>query len=67
MKKLLIILTFFFFPSFVHAAIHASTVWEFRADGTAGNVNGGGFNSANATPGTDYSQLPLLSLAYAGC
>ena len=30
--------------------------WELRASATAGNLNGGGFNSGNATPGTDYSQ-----------
>ncbi len=37
-------------------AIAATTVWEVRATATANNVNGGGFNSANAAPGTDYSQ-----------
>jgi hypothetical protein len=36
------------------AAIHASTVWECRATGNV--ANGGGYNPANATPGTDRSQ-----------
>ena len=37
-------------------AIGADTVWEIRQDATANNVNGGGFNSSNASPGTDRSQ-----------
>lgn len=41
-------------------AIAATTTWEIRSSATAGNVNGGGFNSANTGnsggPGTDYSQ-----------
>lgn len=38
------------------AAIGAATVWEIRQDATANNVNGGGFDSGVAVPGTDYSQ-----------
>lgn len=35
-------------------AVSASTVWEVRSTGTAGNVNGGGF--VTGASGTDYSQ-----------
>lgn len=38
------------------ATLAATTVWEFRVTATASMVNGGGFNSANASPGTDFSQ-----------
>lgn len=38
-------------------AISAGTVWEIRSTGTAGNVNGGGFNPNNSASNTvDYSQ-----------
>ncbi len=33
-----------------------TTVLEIRASATAANVNGGGFNPSNASPGTDRSQ-----------
>ncbi len=40
-------------------ALSATMVWEFRANATAGNLNGGGFNPANAAGNlTDYSQQP---------
>lgn len=35
-------------------ALPAAAIWEIRADATANNVNGGGFNAARG--GTDYSQ-----------
>lgn len=44
------------FASTSYAAIGAATVWEIRQDATANNVNGGGFDSGAAVPGTDYSQ-----------
>lgn len=55
MKKLCFLLLLFLFPKLCFGAIHADTVWECRADATAGNVNGGGFNASNAAPGTDRS------------
>ncbi len=55
MKKLLLITIFAFFfiakPAF--AALPATGVIEIRSSATAGNLNGGGFNSARG--GTDYT------------
>ena len=42
-------------------AIPSTTVWEVRQTATAGNVNGGGFNSARG--GTDYTQQDAAQLA----
>lgn len=59
MKKTIIlisILMVLIFASTSYAAIGAATVWEIRQDATANNVNGGGFDSGVAVPGTDYSQ-----------
>ncbi len=36
-------------------AISSTTIWEFNASATASNVNGGGFNYANANFITDYA------------
>lgn len=49
-------------------ALAATTVWEVRSTATASNVNGGGFNAAQVSAGTDYSlqdaaQLNLTDLA----
>lgn len=58
MKKLFIALTTIIFlclnSTNSFSAIDADTVWEVRADGN--DNNGGGYNSTNATPGTDFSQ-----------
>lgn len=58
MKKRIVILLILslLFPSVSWGAIHADTVWEIRSTATANNVNGGGYNASNASPGTDYSQ-----------
>ncbi|MGZ6477645.1 MAG: hypothetical protein ACXWQE_00005, partial [Bdellovibrionales bacterium] len=45
-------------------AIGANTVFEIRSTATAGNVNGGGFNPSNATPGVDYSQQDAAQWHY---
>jgi hypothetical protein len=37
-------------------ALSASTVWEIRQQASSANAGGGGFNSGNSSPGTDYSQ-----------
>ncbi len=51
-----LILSFaFLFSHTATAAIAAGTVWEVRTTATSGNVNGGGFNPTNSSPGTDYS------------
>lgn len=51
-KKLLlfacIALAFFAFYETTFAALDVRTLWELRQDATAANVNGGGFNPANA-------------------
>lgn len=52
-------------------AITAATQWECRDTATAGNVNGGGFDSTIAGAGTDWSmqdaaQYPLAGVATAG-
>lgn len=57
MKKLLLLcLSLILIPQICFGAIHADTVWECRADATANNVNGGGYNASNASAGTDFSQ-----------
>lgn len=48
-------------------ALVSTTVWECRANATAANVNGGGFNPSNATPGTDYSQQTAAQYNLSGC
>ncbi len=50
------LIIFLLVPKLCFAAIHADTIWEVRQGATANNVNGGGFNSSNASPGTDRSQ-----------
>jgi hypothetical protein len=37
-------------------ALAVTTVFEVRSSATANNLNGGGFNASNASPGTDRSQ-----------
>ncbi len=37
------------------AAIAGTTVVEIRSSASSANINGGGFNPSNASPGTDYS------------
>jgi hypothetical protein len=57
MNKILFLLFLsLFIPSVCFGAIHADTVWECMQDATANNVNGGGFNASNASPGIDRSQ-----------
>ncbi len=56
MKKYILALLFLLIPSICFGAIAATTVWEIQQDATANNVNGGGFNPSNASPGTDRSQ-----------
>jgi hypothetical protein len=51
-----ITLVLLFAASASYAAIPSTTVWELRTTATAGNVNGCGFDSADAAIGTDYSQ-----------
>lgn len=47
---------FIFWSNFAFAAVTSSgVVWEMRQTATANNVNGCGYNPANATPGSDYS------------
>jgi hypothetical protein len=46
-------------------ALAASTVFEIRQQATAANVNSGGFNPSNATPGTDYSQQLTAQYTFA--
>jgi hypothetical protein len=45
-------------------AFPATLVLNYRADATANNVNGGGFDPAVAVPGTDYSNLATAQYAY---
>jgi hypothetical protein len=57
MKKLILsILLVLFFASECFGALAATTVWEVQQDATGGSLNGGGFNSSNASKGTDRSQ-----------
>lgn len=56
MKKIIAVIFVLIPAEFCHGAISFPTVWEFRVEATAGNVNGCGFNPANAQVGTDYSQ-----------
>lgn len=60
MKKIiLLILIALMVPSQSWAALAATTVWEIQPAATAGNVNGGGYNPSNASPGTDRSQTAV--------
>lgn len=62
MKKLfLTILLLLSSTSLSFAAIAATTVWEVRTTGNA--LNGGGFNAAQTSAGTDYSQQDAAQLA----
>lgn len=62
MKRILLsILIVLLYATSSFAALAATTVWEVRQTATANNVNGGGYNAANATPGTDRS---LTDAAY---
>ncbi len=63
MRKILFIISvLLFIPRLAFGALDADTVWEFRSSATANMLNGGGFNSTNATPGTDYSQQDTAHL-----
>lgn len=69
MKKFItLIFLLMIIPSICFAALSASTVWEYEADATAGNLNGGGFVAGT---GTDYTQFPTCkaswTVAAAGC
>jgi hypothetical protein len=44
-------------------SIAAATVWEVRTDGSD-TLNGGGFNPAQASAGTDYSQQASAQVTY---
>ena len=48
-----IIILSFLFSSCAQAALNGNTIYELNASATAGNVNGGGFNPANANMLTD--------------
>lgn len=52
MKKIILTILFLSFSSLAHATLPVA-VYEVRSSATAGNVNGGGFNSARG--GTDYT------------
>lgn len=55
LRFILLISVFLLITATCYAALDADTIFEFRSTATANMVNGGGFNSTNATPGTDYS------------
>lgn len=45
-------------------AFLAPVVWEVRTTATAGDVNGGGFDSVSGVPGTDFSQQDAAQITY---
>jgi hypothetical protein len=49
------IISLILFPLIGMAAVNAGMVWEFRSTATASMVNGCGYDSTVASPGTDYS------------
>lgn len=54
MRSLFLILLFF--SQVCYGALPSTMVWEARSSATAGNINGGAFDSAKIGVGTDYSQ-----------
>lgn len=51
--ELALIFAFLAFGTTAQAALSGNTIYELNASATAGNVNGGGFNPANANMPTD--------------
>ena len=62
-----LIIGFLFITTNCFALLDADTVFEWRSTATADTLNGGGFNSTNATPGTDlstYDSAAAIEAAY---